>query len=60
MNYSLVSYYTARPVSGLILSKQLMVKGFSVTRLMSRWPEAFAALGQWIAEVSHHNLNTGR
>ena len=55
MNYSLVSYYTARPVSGLILSKQLMVKGFSVTRLMSRWPEAFAALGQWIAEVSHHN-----
>ena len=43
---------TAHPVSGLILTKQLMVRGFIVTRWLPRWPESFKQMGQWIAEVS--------
>ena len=50
--YILIIYnYIVRPISGLILSKQLTVQGFMVFRWLSSWPVAFKEIAQWIAEV---------
>lgn len=38
-------------MSGLILTKQLTVRGFMVPRWLPRWPEAFKEMYQWIKEV---------
>ncbi len=46
-----VSLDIARPVSGLILTKQLKVEGFIVTRWLPKWDVAFKQMAQWIAEV---------
>ena len=42
----------ARPVTGLILFKQLTVQGFMVVKWLKQWPEAFKEIEQWIQEVS--------
>jgi len=38
-------------VNRSILSKELTVKGFVVYSHLSRWPEAFKEMGQWIDKV---------
>ena len=38
-------------VSGLILSRQLKIEGFIVSRWLSQWPTTFKQLSQWIKEV---------
>ena len=40
-----------RPVTGLILSKQVKVEGFMVFRWLDQWPDAFKDIAQWILEV---------
>ena len=40
-----------RPVSPLILQKQLKVEGFLVARWLKDWPAAFKEMSQWIQEV---------
>ena len=49
--YNLTEPPKFRPVSGLILLHQLKVEGFNVTRWLSKWPDAFKELAQWIQEV---------
>ena len=46
-----ICIYIVRPISGLILGKQLTVQGFMVYRWLSSWPAAFKEIAQWIAEV---------
>ena len=48
-----LTYVKAQPVRGLILFKQLTVRGFMVTGYLERWPEAFKEIEQWIQEVSY-------
>ena len=38
-------------VSGLILSRQLKIEGFTVLRWLSEWPTAFKQMAEWIKEV---------
>ena len=45
-------WWIARPVSGLILAKQLTVRGFNVMQWVTQWGEAFEQIGKWITEVS--------
>ena len=49
----------AEPVPGpynypMILMKRLRVEGFNILDFMHRYPEAIAALGQWMAEGKIH------
>ena len=46
-----ICIYIVRPISGLILGKQLTVQGFIVHRWLSNWPTAFKEMTQWITEV---------
>jgi len=34
-----------------ILAKELTIKGFFIYNWLSRWPEAFKAIGEWIDQV---------
>ena len=38
-------------LNGTILFKQLRVEGFIVSRWLTRWPEAFKQLNEWIEKV---------
>ena len=51
MHNFLITYISARPVTGLILMKQLTVQGFIVGRWLPQWPDAFKEMTQWIVEV---------
>ena len=49
--YNLTEPPKFRPVSGLILLRQLTVQGFMVNRWFSQWPGAFKEIAKWIQEV---------
>ncbi len=44
--------FLARPITGIILSKQLKIQGFAVVYTLAKWPVAFKEMEKWIAEVS--------
>lgn len=45
--------FVGRPVSRLILGKQLKVEGIQGQRWASEWPIAFKEMAEWIQEVSY-------
>jgi len=41
-----------------ILAKELTIRGFFIYNWLSRWPEAFKAIGEWIDQVMPIILST--
>ena len=58
MRLHVIHYSLGRQVSRVILSKQLLIQGFTVFRWSDQWPMAFKEIAQWIQEVGNFNSTT--
>ena len=48
-------FFTVSAIYGKMVSSQLKMEGFIVTRYQERWSEAITALAQWVKEVRMRN-----